>query len=263
MSHLKVDIIHGGPRTLEAALNGDLAETHDLIQLEALPDHAWLVVWQESRAHGGQEPPSRVMAPTIPPPPVPKRRGLKAHQVGISLGLALTILVSGCLVSGVGAQSTQVAPFFREVNSARILAALGNLETSITETVDVNIVSINSEALSTTTSECAIISAASNNATNCKTSAGAVHGVWFINTTGTVYYFRRYNTASAPTCSSATGLVGAPIPVPADTSGSGTVITFPLPQTFDTGVSYCLTGGSATNDNTNAATGIFGGFIYR
>jgi hypothetical protein len=179
------------------------------------------------------------------------------------LGLALVILLSGWLVGAVVAQSTLQAPFFREVNSALILAALENLDVTFDGPMDVNVVSVAGVDAETSLSECSIISAASNNSTSCKASAGVVHGVWFVNTTDTIYYLRRYNSASAPTCSSATGLVGAPIPISANTDGSPTAITFPLPISFDTGVGYCLTGGSATNDNTNAATGIYGGLIYK
>lgn len=47
----------------------------------------------------------------------------------IALGLALTLVVSGWLVAGAVAQSTQTAPAVREVNSANILAALGSAGT--------------------------------------------------------------------------------------------------------------------------------------
>lgn len=100
-------------------------------------------------------------------------------------------------------------------------------------------------------------SAASTNATTIKAAAGTLCGGLAINTTSTVYYLRIYNLASAPTCSSATGFV-ATIPIPANTSGNGTLLfagTFGL--NFSAGMSFCLTGGGGSTDSTNAATGVY------
>jgi hypothetical protein len=113
--------------------------------------------------------------------------------------------------------------------------------------------------------ECAIVSAASNNATNCKAAAGNFYGVDVVNTTTTTYYLRLYNTSSAPTCSSATGFIRSiPIP-PAAASGQagGIVRMSPLPVNYGTGLSYCLTGGASSTDNTSAATGIYGAVLYK
>jgi hypothetical protein len=76
------------------------------------------------------------------------------------------------------------------------------------------------------TVECPIVSAATNNATNCKASPGNLYGYEIYNTTTTTYYLRLYNTASAPTCSSATGFVRS-IPIPAASAagqGGGEVL---------------------------------------
>lgn len=100
-------------------------------------------------------------------------------------------------------------------------------------------------------------SAASTNATSVKASAGTLCGGIVINTTATLYYLRLYNLATAPTCSSATGFV-ATIPIPASTTGSGTLLQFgPFGAAFSTGIAYCLTGGGSSTDNTNAATGVY------
>lgn len=109
---------------------------------------------------------------------------------------------------------------------------------------------------------CILVSAASTNATNCKASAGNIYGFRFVNTTGTLYYLRMYNLASAPTCSSATGFVET-IPIPANASGAGIVAIEPMGEAYTTGVSFCFTGGSSSTDNTNAATGVFGTILYR
>jgi hypothetical protein len=113
--------------------------------------------------------------------------------------------------------------------------------------------------------ECAIISAASTNATNCKASAGNFYGLDIYNTTTTVYYLRLYNLAAAPTCSSATGFIRSiPIPPAAAAGGVGGIVrVLPVGVGYATGISFCLTGGSSSTDNTNAATGVFGAVLYK
>jgi hypothetical protein len=112
------------------------------------------------------------------------------------------------------------------------------------------------------TSGCALVSAASTNATNCKASAGNFYGFRVVNTTATLYYLRMYNLASAPTCSSATGWVES-IPIPASTSGAGIVAINLHGENYTTGISYCFTGGASSTDNTNAATGVYGRLFYK
>lgn len=113
--------------------------------------------------------------------------------------------------------------------------------------------------------ECQIVSAASTNATSCKGSAGNFFGYDIYNTTTTVYYLRLYNTAAAPTCSSATGFIRSiPIP-PASAAGGvgGAIRGLPIGVAYGTGIGYCITGGSSSTDNTNAAVGLFGTVMYR
>lgn len=109
---------------------------------------------------------------------------------------------------------------------------------------------------------CFLSSAATTNATNCKGSAGNVYGFRAVNTTSTLYYLRMYNTAAAPTCSSATGFVET-IPIPASTTGAGIVSMPSVPVGYATGIGFCLTAGSSSTDNTAAATGVFLTVIYK
>jgi hypothetical protein len=113
-----------------------------------------------------------------------------------------------------------------------------------------------------TASRCVLVSAGTTNSTNCKNAAGNVYGFRFVNTTGTIYYLRMYNSSSAPTCSSATGFIES-IPIPASTSGAGFAFLEPMGEAYTTGISFCFTGGSSSTDNTNAATGVFGTILYR
>jgi hypothetical protein len=109
---------------------------------------------------------------------------------------------------------------------------------------------------------CYLVSAASTNSTSCKGSAGNLYGIRVVNTTGTLYYLRLYNTAAAPTCSSATGFIES-IPIPASATGAGIVWAPTYPINYSTGIGYCFTGGSSSTDNTNAATGVFGAIQYK
>lgn len=114
-------------------------------------------------------------------------------------------------------------------------------------------------------SSCNILSGASTNATNCKNAAGNFYGYEVYNTTTTIYYLRLYNTSSSPTCSSATGFIRSIPLIPAAAAGGsgGQISNQVVPVNYSTGVSYCITGGSSSTDNTNAATGIFGEIRYK
>jgi len=105
---------------------------------------------------------------------------------------------------------------------------------------------------------------ASTNATNVKNAAGNIYSITATNTTATVYYLRLYNLSSAPTCSSATGFVET-IPVGGASSGSmgGLVRTLEIGQAFSTGIGFCITGGSSSTDNTNAAAGVYVTVLYK
>lgn len=109
-----------------------------------------------------------------------------------------------------------------------------------------------------------ILSAASTNATSVKGSAGNMYGYEIYNTTTTIYYLRLYNLATAPTCSSATGFIRSIPIIPGTASSSGgQASNFAIPIAYTTGIAYCLTGGSSSTDNTNAAVGVFGAIRYK
>jgi len=126
-------------------------------------------------------------------------------------------------------------------------------------------VSTHAQTQSSSALGCYLQSAASTNATNCKASGGNFFGIRALNTTTTIYYLRMYNLATAPTCSSATGFVESiPIPpAPAAGQAGGIVAVPPIPVAYTTGIGFCLTGGSSSTDNTNAATGVFLALYYR
>lgn len=105
-----------------------------------------------------------------------------------------------------------------------------------------------------------ISSALSDNATNVKASPGNLYGAFLVNTTSTLYYLKMYNTSASPTGCTATNYAFT-MPIPPSNAG------FAVPMFggvgFPTGLSYCITGGGASNDDTSAATGIFGFLSYK
>ena len=103
------------------------------------------------------------------------------------------------------------------------------------------------------------LSAANTNSTLMHSGWTTVIGITVINTTATVYYLKLYNKATAPTCGTDTPV--QVYAVPASTSGNG--FTTSVPIGFPLGAGFCLTGGIADNDTSNAATGITLNFVYK
>jgi hypothetical protein len=106
-------------------------------------------------------------------------------------------------------------------------------------------------------------STAATNATVGKAGPGNVYGVTLVATTATLSYIRFYDLATTPACNSSTGFKFS-LPIPTNgTSGAG---GFPWPATgvaFPTGIAWCITGGGASTDNTNAAAGIIGAVFLK
>jgi hypothetical protein len=101
------------------------------------------------------------------------------------------------------------------------------------------------------------LSAASTNSTNVKNAAGTLCSVTIINNTATAANFRVYNTSSAPTCSSGTGVV-ANYGIQANTTSPGISPNLgPFGMALGTGISFCLTAYDGTDtNNSNSVTGI-------
>lgn len=99
-----------------------------------------------------------------------------------------------------------------------------------------------------------IVSAASTNSTTAKNTAGFLHVIHVVNNTATWYYVRLYDSATPPTCSSATGWVETIGIPPGGVNGRATSQGEP----YTAGISYCITGGPSSTDATNAAVGLYG-----
>lgn len=103
-----------------------------------------------------------------------------------------------------------------------------------------------------------LLSAANTNPTLIATGPRTLYSFTAINTTGTIYYLKFYDQVAAPsTCATDVANVKLNFPIPASASGAGVNINFgPHGVAFAAGLAFCLTGGAADNDTTNAATGV-------
>jgi hypothetical protein len=93
------------------------------------------------------------------------------------------------------------------------------------------------------------ISAATNNATVVKASAGQVYSIHACNINAAVRYLKLYNKATAPTCGTDVPVMRIPIPA----SNCTPTIPFPIGAAFGTGIGFCIVTGAADTDNTATA----------
>lgn len=94
----------------------------------------------------------------------------------------------------------------------------------------------------------AAISAASNNATVVKASAGQVYSITACNINAAVRWFKMYNLTTLTDCGTSAEFMRFPIPV-----NNCTTVNFPVGAAFSTGISYCIVTGAADTDNTATA----------
>jgi len=98
-----------------------------------------------------------------------------------------------------------------------------------------------------------LVSAASNNATNVKASAGQIGFIWCVNLNAAIRYLKLYNKASAPAPASDNALLVATLPIPASVTGAGFMIPIPAGVNFSTGIGYAMVTGASDTDNTSVA----------
>jgi hypothetical protein len=103
------------------------------------------------------------------------------------------------------------------------------------------------------------VSAASNNSTLVAAGLHVLYAVNLTNTNAATAYVRFYDLATAPTCTSATG-----VKLSFTLLQSKPVARFNLlGNHFANGISYCVTGAFGDTDNTNATTGISIDTMYK
>lgn len=114
-----------------------------------------------------------------------------------------------------------------------------------------------------------LLSGASDNWTVITSGAGAVWDIQAINTTATPYYLRLIDTVaiqSSNQCASSATLPNKVIfgsMIPAQTTGNGMIIQFPVGKAYGQGLAVCLTANASDTDDASAATGMQINFDYR
>jgi hypothetical protein len=100
-----------------------------------------------------------------------------------------------------------------------------------------------------------LLTAATNNATSLKASAGKVGGWVFSNANAAARYVKFYNKASAP--APATDTPVFVVAVPGGTAALPTVVTSndAVGMAFATGIAFAVVGGMGDTDNTSVSAG--------
>lgn len=101
--------------------------------------------------------------------------------------------------------------------------------------------------------------------TNCTLIDGSGQNIlkWLaaVNTTTTIYYLKVYNTKATPVAGAGTPVLRIPL-LPNNTNGGGLTGLGFDDSRFTLGIGFCLTGGIADSDSSNAATGVALNFGY-
>ncbi len=139
------------------------------------------------------------------------------------------------------------------VNGNVMLAGNGTAGTGAQRVVvasDNTAFSVNASPTAATTGGASVSSAiVANNTTSVAidASAGTLYGVTVFNNSATIAYLKLYNASQgSTTCGSGTPVQR--ILIPANTSGAGAVIPFPVGVAYSTAISRCVTTGIADND---------------
>lgn len=93
-----------------------------------------------------------------------------------------------------------------------------------------------------------LVSAATNNATSVKASAGTVYDVQCFNTNASPRYLKFYDKASTP--SPATDTPVKVVMMPGNASGAGATAAFPVGVNFTLGIAIAIVAGIGDTDNT-------------
>ena len=132
------------------------------------------------------------------------------------------------------------------------LSVSGNVKVDIAESATLT---VTETTLDTACTPFHLVSAASNNATSVKASAGKVFTVAGYNNTATIAYLKLYNKASAPTPASDTPV--QTYLIPANTNGAGFNFSVTNGLSFATGIALAIVGGIGDSDNTSVAANAF------
>lgn len=96
-----------------------------------------------------------------------------------------------------------------------------------------------------------LTSAATNNATTVKASAGQVYSMQAMNKNASPRYLKFYNKASNPAPATDSSLLVKVIMIPGNSAGAGAVLNWDKGLEFTTGVAYAVVNGASDTDNTS------------
>jgi hypothetical protein len=103
-------------------------------------------------------------------------------------------------------------------------------------------------------------SAANTNPTLVRAGNSLLKSLIVINTTTTLFFLKFFDTATLPTqttCGTNTVVLKIPVPFGATNAGGGVAMAIsPDGLQFYNGIAFCLVGGIADSDTSNAATGV-------
>jgi hypothetical protein len=100
------------------------------------------------------------------------------------------------------------------------------------------------------------LSTVSTNCTLVQAGKVVLHDIVPINTTAVIYYLKLFNKATAPIAGTDVPVLSIPVPYGTSSSGGGAVIPSTLGYLFGLGLGFCLVGGIADNDSSNAGSGV-------
>lgn len=148
------------------------------------------------------------------------------------------------------------------VNAGTMRVVIATDQTTLTNPIDVNVLPSTSGGLSVLSN----IVAANTTSVAVKASAGQLYGLdaYSIAASAPVYV-KLYNTAQASvTCGTPTPLLRYVVPASGGTSGGGQIMHDTNGVSFNTAITYCVTGGIADNDTTApAASSYIVNFYYK
>lgn len=101
-----------------------------------------------------------------------------------------------------------------------------------------------------------LVTAASNNLANIKSTAGNLFEITVSNPTATPIYVKLYNKATAPVVASDVPVLTIAVPATAAGVGEKTINFGAIGKRFATGISIAAVGGAAATDATNAVAGV-------
>ncbi len=168
--------------------------------------------------------------------------GVLIGQVEIAASQTIILAAGSAAIGKLAANSSGVLIGQVELAASQTLANVTTVGT-ITNTVPAKLVPQTSGGNSVSSA----VSAASQNPTVVKASAGQVYGIFITNNGTSPRYFKLYNQTGSPTSSDTPVWRGM---VPA---GGGIAPRFIHGLAMGTGIAYRVTGGIADNDATNIA----------